>query len=446
MYQLFNSAVTKIKRIDFLKTVIKKKAEESGALTGEAAVLRKKNGWADRLENDVRLYRINAQIAAADKSVAECKEEIKKLKNEALDELADAYPKATTAEHREKVRAAVRYLTDGKTLLYSDVDAGGVEGETQIVGVVTTQDKKKRGEVARLVKAGLVSDTGKVVERPKICAYVYSKDEPEGIEKEADDTFKKKTRRAVREKKKADGRKRFFGNLKTSYVNINSVYVIAIFAIYAVFTLWATLSGLSDTAFYPLRNKLPIALAIAFCAYAVFALFYEKRGGFADKVALFLVLASIVDFVCLAFAENPVGRLVKPVLEIVCGLWFMIFGSAVRFTRTVDGKEACSTVYAKIFSLFSGVLLACVVAAAPVSAYFYSLFGAITFAATCFAVLLFALKHNSTAKVGSYLSAAFYLTAFAIADGGTLFTVLYGTLGAAMILCLAINKFRRQGK
>ena len=145
MKELYNSAARKLKRAAFLSAAVAEKTEEIAANREKAAAIRKKNGRDNRAENDVRLYNLNALISGAEKSVRTAKTEIKELKESALSALLDAYPLAETEEHKNKIRAAVGYATDKKAEIADAETAGGVFGETEIIGIITTKDGKNKG-------------------------------------------------------------------------------------------------------------------------------------------------------------------------------------------------------------------------------------------------------------------------------------------------------------
>ena len=211
MKEIYNSAARKLKRIAFLSAAVNAKRAETADAKDKIAAIRKKNGRENRAENDVRIYNLNAVVSDAERSVKAAKAEIKTLRESALSELLFAYPLAKTDEHREKVRRAVGYATEGRLEIIDAENSGGVFGETEIVGAVTTPDRQKRGKVAEEKRAGLKDKDGKIVSKPRVVAYFYTKREREGIYRDADNSI-----RPVLKKQTKNG---FFNYLKEAYGN-----------------------------------------------------------------------------------------------------------------------------------------------------------------------------------------------------------------------------------
>ena len=144
MKELYGTAIQKMKRKDFLDDIIREKTVEESNITQEVAVLRKKNGRQTGTDYDLRIYQLNMKKASISKLITKCKVEIKNLKQEILDILVECYAKADLPENRQKVKSALNHAFGGKMELLTADDVGGIWGDCEIVGAVTTQDKKRK--------------------------------------------------------------------------------------------------------------------------------------------------------------------------------------------------------------------------------------------------------------------------------------------------------------
>ena len=132
--QLFSDTVRKMKRFDFLADFVRRKNGEKGRLSDEAAVYRKKNGRGN--EFDLAIYQLNAKISEIDKAVDKCKIEMKSLKGSISEGLRECYAKSPDSDFTNRVSLAYRHIFGDKYSLVTLSEAGGIFGESKIVGAV----------------------------------------------------------------------------------------------------------------------------------------------------------------------------------------------------------------------------------------------------------------------------------------------------------------------
>ena len=186
--QLFSDTVRKMKRFDFLTDFVRRKNGEKGRLSDEAAVYRKKNGRGN--EFDLAIYQLNAKISEIDKAVDKCKIEMKSLKGSISEGLRECYAKSPDSDFTNRVSLAYRHIFGDKYSLVTLSEAGGIFGESKIVGAVTTHDKKKKCAVKECVKAGEKNQAGRITSKPEIVVWDYDEDKPEGEFRVENDDFK----------------------------------------------------------------------------------------------------------------------------------------------------------------------------------------------------------------------------------------------------------------
>ena len=344
MKELFSQAIQKMKRKDFLDDVVREKTAEGNALTQELSVLRKKNGARTGSELDLKIYQINAKRSAIDKVIAKCKAEIKVLKKEILDLLTDCYVKANAPELVAKVESAVYHAFEGKVKILSDKDAGGILGDCQIVGTIITHDKKKKFTTAKLVKAGAKNSQGVYLHRPQIVVYEYDKKQEEGVFRAETDEYKKK----IKERKKS----KTLAYLKSVYVNENSLYALVFSAIYALFTIWATLGGFANSLFAILQVRYTAVIGGACVLFTLTTLKTGKKGGIADMIPLTALLLSVVSFVCAYGYENLHKALIFPVVMLVYSV------NAIILRALFGGEKLEKDGITHVVSVFLGLILA----------------------------------------------------------------------------------------
>ncbi|HBF86669.1 MAG TPA: hypothetical protein DDW54_03210 [Clostridiales bacterium] len=345
MKEIYNSAARKLKRVSFLASAVDAKNAEIAANREKIAVLRKKNGRENRAENDVKIYNLNALVSDAEKSVRAAKAEIKTLRERATEELITAYPLAKTDEHRNKVRLAVSYATENAYSVCGAEDVGGVFGETEIIGVTTTSDRKLRGNIAEEKRAGLKDKDGNVTTKPRVVAYFYTKKEPEGIYRDADDKIK-----PVLKKQTKNG---FFNYLKEAYGNKNTLFTLFFAAIYCVFAVWSAIGGFGERVFPSAQKTLPAAVFVGAAVYLSVSLFSDVKGGYSDNFALLCVMVSAVGFGCLPAYSDKFRAAIFPAAAFVLGIAYPFIRAKINEKQDFP---SLNTPYSSLFALFGGII------------------------------------------------------------------------------------------
>lgn len=163
-----------VKKAEFLNSVIKEKtaiiSKEEKALSSA----RKKNGKGADL--DIYIYQANMKIAAAKKEIDVCKKEIKILREKIAESLVVLYADNRAYVNRVYFKDLFSKVYDGKA---SIVDETEVKDVFALFGVAT-KDKKLDGTPALLLKAGIKTSMGKLVKKPEVAVYEYSKKRADG--------------------------------------------------------------------------------------------------------------------------------------------------------------------------------------------------------------------------------------------------------------------------
>ena len=346
MKELYGTAIQKMKRKDFLDDIIREKTVEESNITQEVAVLRKKNGRQTGTDYDLRIYQLNMRKASISKLIAKCKVEIKNLKQEILDILVECYAKADLPENRQKVKSALNHAFGGKMELLTAEDVGGIWGDCEIVGAVTTQDKKRKNTIAKTVKAGARNFNGRLVKKPQIVVYDYDKKKPSGEYRAENDAFKEQLK-----KKKTP---RFIRYVSETYGNENTVFACFLALLYAVFTISAGVIGFLEgmTSFAHLRYGVAIPLLLG--TFTLLTLKTGKRGGVCDFLPFASILIGIIGLVSsLVWFKNIFRGLIFPVALLSYGVVAIILRAILGEER--EGEEEKLNVIA---ILFAGVILA----------------------------------------------------------------------------------------
>ena len=162
-----------VKKIEFLNAVIKEKTETVKNLKRELAVKRKKNGVG--AEQDLYIYQANAKISAEEKGIESCKKELKILKEKIGEELTAKYAEELGYKERVKLREEFNKIYEGKAEI-----VGEEEKEVTALFGVATKDKSKRDTLALMIKAGVKTSTGRLIKKPQVAVYEYSKTRTDG--------------------------------------------------------------------------------------------------------------------------------------------------------------------------------------------------------------------------------------------------------------------------
>ena len=159
----------KKERMDFLSSLIAEKTSEANALSKEVAVYRKKNGQALKADTDIKIYELNARIAADKKFIEKCKQERKTLRAECGEILRGDYIAERDFRKKVEIEELFSEVYENKAHLYTETDDG-----YKAVFEVYTKQKKLSGNVASVLKAGIRADTGRIIALPEVEVYKYS--------------------------------------------------------------------------------------------------------------------------------------------------------------------------------------------------------------------------------------------------------------------------------
>ncbi|MBO4262807.1 MAG: hypothetical protein J5903_03370 [Clostridia bacterium] len=152
-----NGVYEKIKKIEFLKTLISEKEAAIAELQAENAAWRKKNGRILKSDVDLRIFDRNKKIASEKEFIAESKKTVKTLKEEAAEELTLVYP-----TEKEAATSALKSIY-GDRMFFTDEN----EEKRDVVSDTHSGD----GFSVRLVRAGLKTSGGKIIRVPQIEIY-----------------------------------------------------------------------------------------------------------------------------------------------------------------------------------------------------------------------------------------------------------------------------------
>ncbi len=156
-------------KMQFFSTLIKDKTGEINALNKEIASLRKKNGQALKADIDIRIYEINAKLSADKRFIEKCKEKRKKLREESGEILREAFISERDFRKKVEIEELFAEIYEKKARLFIDTDEG-----YKAVFEVSTDKKKLHGKVAEVLKAGIKTDTGRIVCLPEVEVYKFS--------------------------------------------------------------------------------------------------------------------------------------------------------------------------------------------------------------------------------------------------------------------------------
>ncbi|MBO4323267.1 MAG: hypothetical protein J5836_01250 [Clostridia bacterium] len=166
---MFGENERDIKKIEFLNSVVKEKTERLSKIEKDLALSRKKNGKTAEL--DIYIYQANMKIAAVKKEISVCKKEIKALKEKIAEELVVLYAENGAYKDKVNIRELFSKVYEGKAHIVDEYDCK----EAVALFGVATKDKKSDGKPALLIKAGINTSMGKVVKKPEIAVYEYTK-------------------------------------------------------------------------------------------------------------------------------------------------------------------------------------------------------------------------------------------------------------------------------
>ncbi|MBR1867829.1 MAG: hypothetical protein IJ800_04545 [Clostridia bacterium] len=348
------------KKIEFLNSLIKEKTEEIALLNEKIADYRKKNGKALKTEYDLLIYQTNMQISNLSKSISECKREIRRMKIESGDFLRAFYAEATTIEKKAEAETAMKRLYGNRAILTGISEN---QAENKKVGFVYTDERKNKGKIRRLVKAGIKSDSGKLIAMPEVEVYEYVGDDDPVIDLDSPEAIEilessaEKPRPIIGEAVEKEVKEHpCLDRLVACFDNKIKIFAVSLlFAFFTALAFWASAAGYARGFTENGNTALFSSAFILFAtAFSIVALKDGKFGGIWDISPIFSVLVGIILFVCyFAFGYGGFG-IVAPIEFTAYGIAFYYF--RVRFGKEGNGKRGADLAFGVIsgmtFALF----------------------------------------------------------------------------------------------
>lgn len=437
---LFAETVKKMKRLDFLGDFVRRKTEEKNRISEEVAVFRKKNGKIRNNEYDIYIFQSNAKISEIEKSIEKCKIEMKALKGVISAGLRECYAKAPDADFIRRVELAYKHVFGEKNRLVTPGEAGGIFGDTKIVGAVVTHDKTKRCAVKECVRAGEKNQAGRLTAKPEIVVWDFDKTKTEGEFRAEDDTFKVEL-----EKRRTSELKLFTKETFTKPVVAVSFAVAAVISLFLVlFAVSGITSKISDERFM-LYFIVGAALTAAFSVPAVLS---QRAASAIDGAGLTAFILSVVTGVIYGLNSQGV-RLVLPCFLFAYSIAAFVSRFALRkkskisFSAPGEIVFVCVGVFAAFLisefdaeSIFQTVTVA--------AAYFFSV--AVSLAVSVGALLYKKANYRRYGFFAAIFGAAFsFATSFpAKGFAGEIISVAFAA--AAAVIAVILSKVQSGGE
>lgn len=362
---LFAETVKKMKRLDFLSDFVRRKTEEKNKISDEVAVFRKKNGKIGNNEYDIYIFQSNAKISEIEKSIEKCKIEMKALKGVISSGLRECYAKTPDPDFIRRVELAYKHVFGEKNRLVTTSDAGGIFGDTKIVGAVVTHDKTKRCAVKECVRAGERNQAGRLTAKPEIIVWDFDKNKTEGEFRIEDDGFKSEL-----EKRRSSELKNFSKETFSKPVVTVSLTFAAVISLFLVlFAASKVTSNISGGRFM-LYFIIGVVLVTAFSVPAVLS---AKAASAIDGAGILAFVLSVVTGVIYG-VTSPNERLILPCFLLVYSV--AIFVS--RFVLRKKEKIVFST-YSELSFAAVGVFLAFMISEFDTETVFQTATSAITY-------------------------------------------------------------------
>lgn len=408
MKELFNETVSKIKRYDFLTGFSKRKTAEKADLTARVAILRKRNGKVAGKDLDLEIFQINGKISDVEKTIDKCKTEIKNIRKDVAESLRECYAKADSPDFLRRVEKAYDHVFDGKTTLVSLNEAGGIFGESKIVGAVVTHDKSKKCTVKECVLAGEKNQSGSIVSRPEVIVYDYDPKKTEGELRIEDDTFKR-----VLEKRQSSELTVFVKETYTEKVVLPSILFTATVVAVLGFLFGAKLyNGMFGNLFYGFAA----IGAVALVGFTIAGIATERKGAVVDAAGLSAFLIAVFTAPVMIAVTGVTTKIAIPIF-LAC---YSIIVFIVRFKFRNEEKTGNAN-YTLLF-VFSGCFLGAafrIIAknVYPLNAYgkafVWVLFGLVALVGIALSISVFVSKkkEKSGLKLQTILSIIFFMSA-----------------------------------
>lgn len=432
MKELFNETVSKIKRYDFLTGFSKRKAAEKADLTARVATLRKRNGKVGNKDLDLEIFQINAKISDVEKTIDKCKLEIKNIKKDVADSLRECYAKADSPDFLRRVQKAYDHVFDGKTTLVSLNEAGGIFGESKIVGAVVTHDKSKKCMVKECVLAGEKNQSGRIVSRPEVIVYDYDLKKTEGELRIEDDTFKR-----VLEKRQSSELTVFVKETYTEKVVLPSILFTAVVAVVLGYLFGAKLySGMFGNLFYGFAA----IGAVALIGFSVVGIKREQKGAVVDAAGLSAFLIAVFSAPVMIVVTGVTVKIAIPIF-LAC---YSIVVFIVRFK--LRNEERTGDLDYTLLFVFTGAFLGTAFRVAaknvyPVNVYgkafAWGVFGIVAIVGVALSISVFVSnkKEKTGLKLQTILSVILFMSAICVTTSIRSIPVFTTSL-AVVIVCV----------
>lgn len=437
--QLFSDTVRKMKRFDFLTDFVRRKNGEKGRLSDEAAVYRKKNGRGN--EFDLAIYQLNAKISEIDKAVDKCKIEMKSLKGSISEGLRECYAKSPDSDFTNRVSLAYRHIFGDKYSLVTLSEAGGIFGESKIVGAVTTHDKKKKCAVKECVKAGEKNQAGRITSKPEIVVWDYDEDKPEGEFCVENDDFK------VILKRRTENEAIVFikDSCKKPVLIVGGIITILI----ALFSGLSVLAGLVASSSWEKFATYFAAGAVLLVAFTVVMAAKSGKSAPVDGLWLTAFGVAIASGLIMFFLKGSIMSMIVPIF-LLC---YSVALFAVRFA--LRKREASEKIDYKIAFVAAGVYFALLISEADLSvgafakaviASAYFVLSAAGVGVGLYAAVSGKREMNGAGRYLSLLSSAFALTAAVITADfvGKVISAAIAVVSIALYLYLRLKNEKVQ--
>ncbi len=399
--ELFTLTVKKMKRLDFISDFIRRKTSEKNKLSEEVAVYRKKNGKIKNNEYDIYIYQLNAKISEIEKSVEKCKIEAKALRGEISEGLRECYAKSPDADFLKRTERAYKHVYGDKSFLLGYGEAGGIFGETKIVGAVVTHDKSKRCAVKECVSAGEKNQAGRITSKPRIIVWDYDKSKPEGEFRPEDDSFK-----AELKKRKKSELSRYAAEVFTKPL-VWSAIVVAL-VVSALFAL-CVVSGLTENVVSERFVSLFAVFAVVSSAFAAVAAVKAVPSSFIDGAGV----AAFVFSLC----SGAVYAVVEPIMIAFLPAYTFVLSAVIFILRFCLRKKVKTGANILCYvAIGGGVFLAVLLDGLVKNPDSLSLYETIAAAAVYFSVLAFGLTgviYSIAKRKGKLAACGYYAAVFA---------------------------------
>ncbi len=353
-----NSVYENSKKIEFLNSLIKEKTEEAAQLSEKVADYRKKNGKALKNEYDILIYQTNMRISNLNKSISECKGEIRRMKIESGNILRIFYAEATTIEQKAEAETAMRRLYGNKAILTGISEN---PSENKKVGFVYTDERKNKGKIRKLVKAGIKSDSGKIIANPEVEVYEYVGDDNTVVDLNSPEAMEilerssgNSTLKIGEDVEKVKRQNLFWERFTACFKDKYKIVTITLFlAFFSAIVFWASAAGYAATFTNGGKTALFASFFIVFATvFSLITLKGAEKGGIWDILPTASFLAGAVALIARIAFKNVGFGLVMPIEFILYGITF--FCLRVKLGQGGDEKNGIKDA----FSFLAGIVAA----------------------------------------------------------------------------------------